>query len=104
MTYAGSAGWCCLATGLEHKGRIVSAIEDLTAGGSTAMGSGLELAYQEAMKGLGPDAEPRAGAVRRRRQRRRDLAPRAPRPHRRQGQGGVTLSTIGFGMGSYRTR
>ncbi len=103
VTYAGSTRVVLPATGLEHKGRIVSAIEDLTAGGSTAMGSGLELAYQEAMKGLGPDAESRVlvlsdgdanvGATSH-----RELLDRIAGKVKE----GVTLSTIGFGMGNYK--
>ena len=33
-----------------------AAIDELTTGGSTAMGSGIDLAYQQAMKGLEPGA------------------------------------------------
>lgn len=103
VTYAGSTRVVLPATGLEHKGRIVSAIEDLTAGGSTAMGSGLELAYQEAMKGLAPGAESRVlvlsdGDANVGGTSHRELLDRIAAKVKE----GVTLSTIGFGMGNYK--
>lgn len=103
VTYAGSTRVVLPPTGLEKKGEIISALEDLRAGGSTGMASGMELAYELAAKALGPDSLSRvivlsdgdanigntshdamlksiAGKVKE----------------------GVTLSTIGFGMGNYK--
>ena len=103
VTYAGSTRVVLPPTGLEKKGEIISALEDLRAGGSTAMASGMELAYGLAAQTLGPNSLSRvivlsdgdanigntshdamltsiAGKVKE----------------------GVTLSTIGFGMGNYK--
>jgi Ca-activated chloride channel family protein len=103
VTYAGATRVVLPATGLEHKGRIVSALEDLTAGGSTAMSSGIDLAYQEAMKGLAPDAESRVIVVS------DGDANVGSTSHQEildhiaaKVKEGVTLSTIGFGMGNYK--
>ena len=54
VTYAGSTRVVLPPTGMENKDRILAAIDELTSGGSTAMGSGLDLAYEQAMKGLLP--------------------------------------------------
>lgn len=103
VTYAGSTRVVLPATGLERKAQILSAIEDLTAGGSTAMSSGLDLAYEQAMKGLGSGVESRVivlsdgdanvGAS----SHDQILATIAGKVKE-----GVTLSTIGFGMGNYK--
>ncbi|HSR99276.1 MAG TPA: von Willebrand factor type A domain-containing protein, partial [Kofleriaceae bacterium] len=103
VTYAGSSRVVLPATGLEHKPQILGAIDELSSGGSTAMGSGLDLAYQQAMLGLQPgaisrvivctDGDANVGSHT------HDeilkiIAGRAKE--------GVTLSTIGFGMGNYK--
>jgi Ca-activated chloride channel family protein len=103
VTYAGDTRVVLEPTGVEHRDRILSAIEDLRAGGSTAMASGIDLAYQQAMKTLssesisrvvilsdgdanvGPTSHDEILA---------DIAGRVSE--------GVTLSTIGFGMGNYQ--
>ena len=56
VTYAGSTRVVLPATPIAQRDRIVRALEQLGAGGSTAMGAGLDLAYAEAMKGLRPGA------------------------------------------------
>ena len=56
VTYAGSSRVVLPATPVAQRGRILGAIDQLGAGGSTAMGAGLDLAYGEAMKGLRPGA------------------------------------------------
>ncbi|MBA3391611.1 MAG: von Willebrand factor type A domain-containing protein, partial [Deltaproteobacteria bacterium] len=103
VTYAGSTRVVLPPTGLEHKGRILAAIEDLQAGGSTAMASGIALAYGEAVKTLRPgsisrvivlsDGDANVGSTT------HDdiLATIAGKVKE-----GVTLSTIGFGMGNYQ--
>ena len=48
VTYAGSAGVTLDSTPADRKGRIAGAIERLQAGGSTAGGQGLQLAYEVA--------------------------------------------------------
>ena len=103
VTYAGSTRVVLPATGLEHKAQIQAAIEDLTAGGSTAMASGLDLAYEQAMKGLGSGVESRVivmsdgDANVGRSTHEEILATIAGKVKE-----GVTLSTIGFGMGNYK--
>src|SRR6185369_6007554 len=103
VTYAGATELVLPATGLAHKAEIFGAIDKLETGGSTAMGSGIDLAYQQAMKGITPgaisrvivctDGDANVGAHT------HDeilkiIAGRAKE--------GVTLSTIGFGMGNYK--
>jgi len=103
VTYAGGTRVVLPPTGMEHRDKILAAIDDLSAGGSTAMGAGLDLAYEQAMKGLLPgaisrvivlsDGDANVGAVGHD-QLLRIIADRA--------KAGVTLSTIGFGMGNYK--
>jgi Ca-activated chloride channel family protein len=103
VTYAGATRLVLPATGIEHRATIMAAIDDLSASGSTAMADGIALAYREAEKGLVDNAISRvivlsdgdanvgktghdeilktiAGKVKE----------------------GVTLSTIGFGVGNYQ--
>ena len=103
VTYAGATQIVLEPTGLDHEDRIHAAIEDLSAGGSTAMASGIDLAYRVAMKGLRPgalsrvivlsDGDANVGAT----SHEAILASIAGKVKE-----GVTLSTIGFGMGNYR--
>ncbi|MBC7976528.1 MAG: von Willebrand factor type A domain-containing protein, partial [Myxococcales bacterium] len=103
VTYAGDTRVVLPPTGSDDKHRILAAIDELGAGGSTAMASGLDLAYSQAMLGLaqgvtsrvivctdgdanvGPNGMPALLAI---------IADRA--------RAGVTLSTVGFGMGNYK--
>jgi Ca-activated chloride channel family protein len=103
VTYAGDTRVVLPPTGSDDKHRILAAIDELGAGGSTAMGSGLDLAYSQAMLGLaqgvtsrvivctdgdanvGPSGMPALLEI---------IAARA--------RAGVTLSTVGFGMGNYK--
>lgn len=103
VTYAGSTRVVLEPTGMDHRGDILEAIADLDADGSTAMASGLDLAYQQAARTLAPgsvsrvivltDGDANVGptsfddmlAI---------IAGRA--------REGITLSTIGFGMGNYK--
>ncbi len=50
VTYAGSAGLVLPSTTGSEKGRILEALERLDAGGSTAGGAGIVLAYQTALQ------------------------------------------------------
>ena len=50
VVYAGAAGLVLPSTPGSHKGEILAALDDLRAGGSTAGGAGLRLAYQIASK------------------------------------------------------
>ena len=47
---------CCRRRASSTRRQILAAIDELTAGGSTAMASGIDLAYEQAMKGLRPGA------------------------------------------------
>jgi len=103
VTYVGATELVLPATGLDHKAEILGAIDRLETGGSTAMGSGIDLAYQQAMKGKTPgaisrvivctDGDANVGAHTHD-ELLRIIAGRAKE--------GVTLSTIGFGMGNYK--
>ncbi|HVK76124.1 MAG TPA: von Willebrand factor type A domain-containing protein, partial [Kofleriaceae bacterium] len=103
VTYAGSTGVVLPRTRGTDQRTILAAIDRLTSGGSTAMASGLDLAYQEAMKGVGPgrvarvivlsDGDANVG-VTGHDEMLKTIASRV--------EEGVTLSTIGFGMGNYR--
>jgi Ca-activated chloride channel family protein len=103
VTYAGSTRLVLPATSLEHKEEILAAIEDLHAGGSTAMASGIDLAYEQAAKGLAGGATSRVlvltdGDA--------NVGATSHEQILKQIEGkvkeGVTLSTIGFGMGNYK--
>ena len=103
VTYAGSTRVVLPATGLEHKHRILAALDELTAGGSTGMASGIELAYAEAAKGLAPGVESRVLILS------DGDANVGPTSHQAlldliagKVKEGVMLSTIGFGMGNYQ--
>ncbi|HEY0192752.1 MAG TPA: VWA domain-containing protein [Kofleriaceae bacterium] len=103
VTYAGDTRVVLPVTGADRKPQILAAIDELGAGGSTAMASGLDLAYDQAMKGVEPGATARVIVC-------TDgdtnvgptgfddilhiIAARA--------KAGVTLSTVGFGMGNYK--
>lgn len=52
VTYAGNASVVLESTAGSEKARIRAAIDQLSAGGSTAGESGIQLAYQEAQKGM----------------------------------------------------
>jgi len=103
VTYAGSTRVVLPPTGIEQRDKILAAIDELGAGGSTAMASGLDLAYEQAMVGLQPgvisrvivlsDGDANVGPTSQ--QAMHDIiAARA--------KAGVTLSTIGFGTGNYK--
>lgn len=102
VTYAGSTRVVLEPTGMEQRSRIVAAIDELSAGGSTAMGSGLELAYRLAVRQVRPGVVSRIivlsdGDA--------NVGPTSHEEILRTVQGyaqeGVTLSTVGFGMGNY---
>jgi Ca-activated chloride channel family protein len=103
VTYAGNTRVVLPPTGLDHKAQILAAIEDLQSGGSTAMASGIALAYAQAAKGIRPGAISRVLVL-------TDGDANVGRTSHAeilktiQGKvkEGVTLSTIGFGMGNYK--
>ncbi|MBA3395085.1 MAG: von Willebrand factor type A domain-containing protein [Deltaproteobacteria bacterium] len=103
VTYAGSTRVVLKPTGMQHKARILSALEELTAGGSTAMGSGIDLAYQQAMQGLRPGVTSRVivlsdGDANVGKATHDDILKLISGRVKE----GVTLSTIGFGTGNYK--
>ncbi|MEE2750604.1 MAG: von Willebrand factor type A domain-containing protein [Myxococcota bacterium] len=102
-TYAGSVSRVLEPTTLDEKAKVHNAIEQLTAGGSTAMNSGIGLAYQMARESFVPGAENRVIVLS------DGDANVGPSSHteilstiRQYAEQGITLSTIGFGMGNYK--
>jgi Ca-activated chloride channel family protein len=103
VTYAGATRTVLPSTGVEHKAKILEAIDGLAAGGSTGMASGIDLAYEQATAGARPgaisrvivltDGDANVGPAT------HDEILRRISGHVKQG---VTLSTIGFGMGNYK--
>src|SRR6185437_1902506 len=87
----------------EHKREIFEAIDRLRAEGSTGMASGIDIAYAQAMADLSPDAISRVIVCT------DGDANVGPHTHdeildiiKSRAKQGVTLSTIGFGMGNYK--
>jgi Ca-activated chloride channel family protein len=102
-TYAGRTAKILDPTGIHKKRKIRRAINNLNAGGSTAMNSGLELAYKLALKNYQPDHVNRVlvmsdGDANVGTSSHRQILDRI----RHFVDEGVTLSTIGFGMGNYK--
>lgn len=103
VTYAGGVRLVLPHTGMEKKAVIHEAIESLSAGGSTAMASGIELAYQQAAKALDDqsfsrvvivsDGDANVGAT---------SHAEILKLIQRHVKEGVTVTTVGFGMGNYR--
>jgi len=103
-TYAGDVRVVLPPTPASQRKEIFTAIEGLSAGGGTAMGDGLKTAYQQAVKHAGAnvvsrvivltDGDTNIGQFR--------SADEMLESVRGYVQEGVTLSTIGFGMGNYR--
>jgi Ca-activated chloride channel family protein len=103
-TYAGGVRDVLPPTPASERERIFAALDSLSAGGGTAMGDGLQLAYQHAVKYAGPNAVSRVivltdGDTNLGRFRSANEMLEAIHGYVDEG---VTLSTIGFGMGNYR--
>ena len=102
-TYAGSVREVLAPTGIDGKSRILKAIDDLEAGGSTAMSSGIELAYRLASKTHLPghvsrvvvlsDGDANVGNT---------SHVEILKTIAQYKQQGITLSTVGFGSGNYQ--
>jgi len=103
-TYAGSTRDVLPPTPATEYTRIYRALDSLRSGGGTAMGAGLTTAYAHALKGAGSgrnsrvivltDGDANLG---------RNLTPDAMLESVKAGvEEGVTLTTIGLGMGNYR--
>jgi len=102
-TYAGSVREVLAPTGIEQRSRILGAIEELTAGGSTAMASGIDLAYALAERSMVKGHTNRVVVLS------DGDANVGPSSHeqilegiRRYRDKGITLSTVGFGNGNYK--
>ncbi|WP_224362984.1 vWA domain-containing protein [Hyalangium versicolor] len=104
VTYAGSTQDVLAPTPATDQQRIFSAIDSLQSGGGTAMGSGMEMAYRHAVKKASGSVVSRVivltdGDA--------NIGPHLSADSMLEGirnhvAEGVTLSTIGFGMGNYR--
>jgi Ca-activated chloride channel family protein len=102
-TYAGRVAEILEPTGADERGKILAALEELQAGGSTAMNNGLALAYRLALRNFHRNHVNRVIVVS------DGDANVGPSSHeeiltqiRSYVDEGVTLSTIGFGMGNYQ--
>lgn len=103
VTYAGGTRDVLAPTPASEIATIERAIDSLSSGGGTAMGSGMELAYGHAVKMLKPneisrvivltDGDANIGASS------HEGILEAISKHVKEG---VTLSTVGFGTGNYR--
>jgi Ca-activated chloride channel family protein len=103
VVYAGNAGLVLPSTGASHKETILDAIERLEAGGSTAGGAGIQLAYDVAKKNfiangnnrviLATDGDFNVGVSNT-----ADLD-RLIEDRRKEG---TYLTVLGFGMGNYK--
>ncbi|MBN1207487.1 MAG: von Willebrand factor type A domain-containing protein [Myxococcaceae bacterium] len=104
VTYAGSTQDVLAPTPATDQQRIYAAIDSLRSGGGTAMGSGMELAYRHAVKKAGgnvvsrvivlTDGDANIG--------RNLTAESMLESIRNYVAEGVTMTTVGFGMGNYR--
>lgn len=102
-TYAGRSAVILPSTTIADRDQILAAINSLGASGSTAMASGIELAYREAAKNARPevisrvivlsDGDANVGATS------HEQILQIIAEHARTG---IALSTIGFGMGNYK--
>ena len=102
VVYAGSAGTILEPTKVKEKAKIIQALERLRAGGSTAGGQGIRLAYQLAEANYDKDAVNRVllatdGDF--------NVGIRSPEELKgfveRKRKSGVFLSVLGFGKGNY---
>ena len=101
--YAGRTARVLEPTSAANKRAIHDAIEDLKSGGSTAMSSGIDLAYEMAWQAFEPGAENRVIVL-------SDGDANVGRTSwdemlsqiKGYADKGVTVSTIGFGMGNYQ--
>ncbi len=105
VTYAGSAGVKLEATSGGDKQKIREAIDELTAGGSTAGGAGIHLAYQIAKKDFISDGNNRiilcsdgdfnVGV---------SSAEGLEQLIEKERKSGVHLTVLGYGMGNYKDK
>lgn len=102
VTYAGSAGVVLPPTEVKEKGKILASLQNLSAGGSTAGGEGIRLAYQQAQANfdekavnrviLATDGDFNVGIT----------SPDELQDFiEREREKGIFLSVLGFGSGNY---
>jgi Ca-activated chloride channel family protein len=102
VVYAGAAGTVLEPTSGKHKATILAAIDNLTAGGSTNGGAGIQLAYalaeQQFIKGginrviIASDGDMNVGTVNIEALKKLVIDKRSS---------GIALTTLGFGSGNY---
>jgi len=103
VVYAGAAGCVLPSTSGKEKAKILSALDELSAGGSTAGGAGIKLAYQIAVDNfieggnnrviLATDGDFNIGA---------SSDGEMERLIEKKRDHGVFLTVLGFGMGNYK--
>ncbi len=103
VVYAGAAGLVLPSTSGSEKKKIVGALDDLQAGGSTAGGAGIELAYNIALQNfkqggnnrvvLATDGDFNVGE---------SSDGGMERLIEKKRENGVFLTVLGFGMGNYK--
>ena len=103
VVYAGAAGMVLEPTPGNQKSEIISALENLQAGGSTAGGAGIKLAYKMARENfieggnnrivLATDGDFNIGA---------SSDAEMQRLIEKERESGVYLTVLGFGMGNYK--
>ena len=102
VVYAGAAGTVLEPTPGDQKARILGALDSLSAGGSTAGGEGIRLAYQLAEQTFNPDGINRVILATD-----GDFNVGITDPEQledfvaRKRESGVTLTVLGFGQGNY---
>ena len=104
VTYSGGTREVLNPTPASDQERIYAAIESLQSGGGTAMGSGMDMAYRHAVKKAGGNVVSRVivltdGDT--------NIGPNLSAESMLESIGkyvaeGVTMTTVGFGMGNYR--
>ncbi len=103
VTYAGSTAVVLPATSAANQKTILSAIASLGAGGGTNMGTGMELAYAQAVKQVRRGTTTRVIVLTDGDANIGNTSPaqmlNAVHAHVEEG---VTLTTVGFGLGNYR--
>ncbi|PTX62821.1 Ca-activated chloride channel family protein [Kordia periserrulae] len=103
VVYAGAAGMVLEPTSGDNKEKILKALNNLQAGGSTAGGAGIELAYKIASENFIKDGNNRVilatdGDFNVGRTSRSDMETLIENKR----ESGVYLSVLGFGMGNYK--
>ena len=103
VVYAGNSGLVLKSTPVKEKAKILEALESLSAGGSTAGGKGLKLAYKVARENfisngnnrilLATDGDFNVGL---------DTNDDLQRLVEKERESGVYISVLGYGMGNYR--